>query len=284
MANVRFITAAQNALRVTTGLLPILVNGNGAYAGAPTLLENSPFIMANAMNADRIASLWQMPNSVANEGSNVVWTVDLRTAKTISAAAVQGLIHARGSFIYGANPTAIQVECLPLAAYSALNSDWVTVATIALGTSKAKVRDHGATFTPTSARWWRFRFIGTTFSNGLSVASFVLATSVTDLGFLYARSTETVVTPKSIVEGYGREAFVTVTGGVSRRWSLAYDNTDAATKAVFDALNNEDVSFTFLHPDGSFHECITDGDVFTRDHVWAAPDRYQFVFPMRSLP
>jgi hypothetical protein len=282
MSNVRFILSGSNRGRkiAETSARPILINGNGAYSGAPALVQDSAFPMSNALLPDRVSRIWYTGGpSPANSGQDLIVELDI-AASPVSIAAVGFLglsLTPGGSF-----PTTCDVEYLPGTVYNP-TTGWLVAMSFS-GISSG--RDHIKTFPPISAKFWRFKFIiaGSASGLGFSLASFVVATSPTDLGFLYSRASETIVRPTTVVEGYGRTPVVTRTGLPFRRFVLAYDNNDLTTRQIFDNLGNEPGAFIYLAPDDKPYECIIDGEEFTRDHIWAPPDRFAWTFAMRSLP
>ncbi len=280
MSNVRFIRANQNKARKVspTSTYPKLINGNGAYSGAPALVEDASFPMSNLLDKDRASKVYVSgPNPYNSAGSDLIIEFDIAgSAQSIVAAGMLGFGLVGGSLF----PSQLIVEYLPGTTYQ--TTGWIAdIPILSIG----GVRDVGSVFTARSARFWRFRFpFASGAQDGFTVAGFFLATTVTDLGFLYSRASERIVTPKTTIEGYGRTPTITRTGIPFRRWTLAYDNIDATTKATFDTLNSEASPFIFLAPDDRVYECVTDGEEFERAHVWSPPDRFQFAFPMRSLP
>ena len=286
MANVRFITTGNNkgrkALAATT--YPILINGNGAYSGAPALVQDADFPMSNALLVDRSAAIWVTGPTPDNDPLNSDLIIELHIGPTplsIVAAGVLGFSFGPGTLF----PLSYLIEYLPGATYS--TSGWVSDIP---AVSTQGGRDSGAVFSPRTAKFWRFRFSSAGLgANGFSVGSFFIATTVTDLGFLYSRATETLVQPQLLVEGYGHTPFISHTGLSFRRWALSYDNNDTTTRGLFDNLGYSPVGstpipFVFLSPENGVYECVQDGEEFVREHIWAPPDRWRFTFPMRSLP
>jgi len=140
---------------------------------------------------------------------------------------------------------------------------------------------------PPSSRYWRWKFnFGGSSQAGFSLSGLFLQTAITDLGFLYSGADETRIIPRTVVESYARNPTITRVGPEFRRWSLRYDNNDAALRATFDSLFSYQASqepFIFLTPDGEFYECVWDDESFTRSHIWAPPDRYAMTVALRSL-
>lgn len=281
MGNVRFVQNAGNRGRKTSASAPYprLINGNGAYSGAPALVQDASFPMSNLLDPDRVSHIYVTGPNPANDGVDLIIEFDTGSAPvSIHGVGLLGFRRATGE----AFPNVVYIEYLLGTTYS--TSGWSGAGTTPFSFNEAT--DAGVLFpAPISAKFWRFRITNAAFSAaGFSLSSPFIAQTVTDLGFLYSRASETLVTPKSTVEGYGRMPVITRTGTPYRRWLLEYANNDAAARAVFDALAVSANPFVFIHPDGSFYECVMDGEEFMRDHIWAPPDRFAFVFPMRSLP
>lgn len=279
MGNVRFIRASQNAGRKTSSsgvVYPRLINGSGLYTGAPALVQDSAYPMVNATLPDRHAIIWATTNPVANGGGlDVILEVDFGSSKSVQAIGLLGF----RSFGAAAFPNNLGVEYLPGASYAP--TGWTQLPLITLS---GLVANPFSLITPASARYWRFRFYNAAGGSGFSVGGLLLATGMTDLGFLYSRADDTLVLPKTTVEGYGRVPIVTRTGRTFRRFALEYANIDSATKGTFDILAAETLPFMYVAPDDTVHECILEGEEYLRSHVWSPPDRWAFTFPMRSLP
>lgn len=278
MSNVRFVKATQNAGRksLAASTYPKLINGNGAYTGNLALVQDAAFPMANVLVPDRVSRLWVCPPGLPNIGGVDV-AIDLDIAASPVSIMAAG-VHGFGLLGNGAFPSTCGMEYLPGTTYSA--SGWVQLPTFSLGGTRDPWQIFAA---PISARFWRFRFYFGS-SSGFTVASFMLARSITDLGFLYSGADETLVRPRAIVEGYGRMPIVKSVGLKSRRFSLEYQNIDPATRNVFDGLLDEANPFAYLSPEDRMFECIPEADEFTRRHAWAPPDRHNFTFAMRSMP
>lgn len=280
LSNVRMIRASGNPARkiLATTTFPRLINGNGLYVGAPALVEVAGSPMSNALLVDRFASLWQHSGS-ANIGGDTIFEIDLGSVRSIVAGGILGWTP-----IGTLAATNFGIEYLPGTTYS--TSGWVADIPIT-GLLGDLTRDRGSVFAPRSARYWRFRFYSTIGLSGFFLSSFFLANSVADLGFLYARGDETIVTPKVVVEGYGGVPTITRTGGSAstfRRWALEYQNNSPADRQFFDTLNAETVPFIFLTPEDRVFETVFEGTDFNRANIWNPPDRYSFVVPLRSLP
>lgn len=280
MGNVRFVRQNNNAgrkLPTSSQTFPRITNGNAFYSGAPALVQDASFPMSNALLPDRSASIWVNPAGLTNfNGADTILEIDLGSLKTIYAHGIFGVL----AFTPGAFPSSYFFEYLPgTTTYSTVG--WIQTPV----TSFATRRDAGVVLaSPVSARYVRFKIVAVIQGNGFSLASLVVAQGITDLGFLYARASETIVQPKTVIEGYGRLPTITRTGVPFRRWELQYPNNDRATRDIFDGLMSETVSFTYIDPDDRFWECVVDGEEFMREHIWAPPDRFAFSFLMRSLP
>jgi hypothetical protein len=274
MGNVRFILSNAAGRSATTGTYPRIINGNAAYIGAPALVENGAFTMSNALNSDRHSSIWEHPALASNASGETWLELDTGTPKTISFVAILG-VESVGAF-----PSSCIVEALPGSTY--LTTGWTSLTTINMA------RDNGAVLSsPFVARYWRFRFPLTgAFTSGFSIARVFLGatSSIRDLGFLYTQATETIVKPKTTVEGFGRVPTVTKTGRDFRKWSLQYANNDKTTRDMIAEMTLSESSFVFISPDDQVFECISDGDEHARTHIWAPPDRYAFTAEIRSLP
>lgn len=282
-SNVKFVRFGDNKVRRTFGgggAYPRLTNGNGAYAGAPALVQDPAFPMSNVLYAGRSANIYVWPLSAGpNNGSDVLIEFDLGSIQTIMGAVVLGALAANNTL-----PNVVHVECIPNTnTYS--TSGWVSPAGATNISNITSARDQGRIFdAPFAARYWRFRIVSVTISIGFSIASLALFTAITDLGFLYAGADETRILPRTLVESYSRMPTVTMLGPEYRRWELRYENNDAALRAIFDGLYADRDPFIFLTPDGRWQECIWDTEEFTRTHVWAPPDRYAMTVGLRSLP
>jgi len=280
--NCRFIRVGQNVARRVNlaATFPRIINGNGAYAGAPAIVQDPQFPMSNALLNGRTGAVWVWPASagINDGGSDVLLEIDLGSVKAIGAVGVLGVSNLFGTLF----PNSLMVECIPGATvYS--TTGWVNVlGGLSIGNQNF-LRDFGTTIAPQSARYWRFRWVSASISAGFTVASVVLATTVTDLGFLYSGADETRVRPRTLVEGYDRSPSITYTGPEYRRWEARYDNNDAALRAILDDLFGDSQPFVFLTPDNLWQECVWDTEEFTRSHIWAPPDRYQMVAGFRAL-
>jgi hypothetical protein len=280
MSNVRFITTQQNKGRRTTpaSTFPKLINGNGAYAGAPALVQDPDFPMSNLLDPDRVSAVYVTGPTPANSGSDLIIEFDINSAPlSISAVGILGFVRLAGATF----PNSVAIEYLPGSTYAPV------VGWVAMGSFSMVIgRDGGlVTGSPISARFWRIRFLNASFgAQGFSFSSPFIANAITDLGFLYSRSAEVIVTPKTVVEGYGRTPVITRTGLEFRRWALAYDNNDVTTRDIFDALGASALPFIYLSPEDDVFECVQDGEEFIRNHIWSPGGRHQWVFPMRSLP
>ena len=275
-SNVRFLRSAQNYARRTseTVTTPILINGNGAYSGAPAIVQDAQFPMLNALFSGRTGRVWDTGPTPANFGGDTIFEIDLVSQRAVLAIGVLGIqLHAGGLF-----PQSVAIEYLTGSTYSTIG--W----NASIGTVTAtSVGNGGRIITPVTARFWRFRFPLSSVGTGFRVAGFVLHTTVTDLGFLYSGADETRVLPRTLVEGYSRQATITHVGPEYRRWALRYDNNDATLRSTFDALYSDTEPFVFITPDDAWNECVWDSEEFMRSHVWSPPDRYRLTAELRSL-
>lgn len=282
MGNVRFITSSRNKARKTTSspaVFPKILNGTAALH-APALVQDAAFPMINAMLPDRTSQIWSTgPAPPGNNSADIVLDIDLGTSPpAIACAGILGFSYIGAS---GGFPQTIQVL------YQTSTYDGTAGFAGPVPSSTAiALRDEIILFNaPITARYWRFNFPnaggGTT---GFTLASVFLGLSpTTDLGFLYSGATETIITPESIVEGYGATPTITKTGVPYRRFALTYQNIDQATKDTWEGLYAETYPFIYIDPFDNAWECVMDPE-FPRDHIWALPNRYTFVANMRSLP
>jgi len=279
MGNVRFIKANDNKGRkaIPTAVYPKLINAAGGYTSPPALVQDAAFPMANALLPDRISQIWSTgPSPVSNSGGADIWfDIDLGSAQSISTAGVLGF-----SLIPGGAPFPASCQVFYASSYNG------TFGSSPVPASFTLARDVGMIFTsPTSisARYWRFSFSNATSGNGFTLGSFYLGSSFTDLGFLYAGATETIIQPRSLVEGYGAAPTITRTGLTYRRFTFNYQNIEKTVRDTFDSLLAEPYPFVYIDPFDVPWEVVPDEE-FARDHVWALPNLYTFNFGMRSLP
>lgn len=280
MDNVRFgLAQANKACRLSpSASLPILCNGNDSYPTAPARIEAASGPMENLFSPDRYTT-WDVPAGSYNVGSDVV--VDLK----IGGSTVT--LHAIGFLFYRATTLSFPFNAYfytaATSAYPAAE-DWVLQSQRSLITLRDSV---GMLSAPVSARWLRVRFENTKVGGGFSVGK-LFAGQITDLGFLYARATETVVNPRISVAGYGDQPNIVRVGDPYRRFVLEYENVDPATLAIFRdsilAAAYASMPFLYLSPDGGCYECVTEEQEQGFDHVWSPPARYSFTFRCRSLP
>lgn len=280
MANVRFGLAASNkACRTSpSASYPILCNGNPSYPSAPARVESASGPMENLFSQDRYTT-WGVPAGANNlNGTDVA--VDLRVGGGPVTFDTLAILNYRAlaafpfyAYFYVASTTSYPTS-----------TDWTQIAYSMLIGSRDRVNYLS---TPASSRWLRIRFENTSASSGFSVGKF-FAGAITDLGFLYARATETVVTPRVAISGYGDQPSITKTGDQYRRFLLDYPNVDVETLSVFrDSILSSSYAthpFIYFAPNGYIWECVADEPEQAFDHVWSPPDRFSFSFRFRSLP
>ena len=292
--NVKFLLPQQNRARLHPPNFdtPILINENpGTYTNCPGLAQDSGFPMSNALVPGRNGLVWRCPpltnnwpGGVGGDGTSVLLEIDTGTSISPQAWGVLG--YRAGHSL----PGSVQLWYNAQATYNGGTSNWVQVSpSLTLGVDGVgTLVDKGALIlTPPTARYWRFKFLSVSGSQqGFSISGLFLQTTITDLGFLYSGADETRIVPRTMVESYGRNPTFTKVGPEYRRWSLRYDNNDAALRTTFDSLFSYQASqepFIFLTPDGLFFECVWDDESFTRSHIWAPPDRYAMTVGLRSL-
>lgn len=282
--NVSFLFASSNKARRTPASLtfPRIINGNAAYAGAPELREDAMFPMSNALLSGRTGNVWAWDGTNGSNdpnGYDIILEVDIGNITSISASGMLGCARASGASF----PQGVDVEYLPGVTYDA-TTGWLTYGS---NVSTMVARDSGSVLPPVSARFWRYRLKNAAFGfgqvPGFSVASLVLQPSIVDIGFLYSGASERRIAPRTLVESYDRSPTITKIGNEYRRWSLRYDNNDAALRSTFDQLFSQSNPFVFITPDSEWLECVWDSEDFERSHIWAPPDRYRFTVELRSL-
>jgi hypothetical protein len=286
-SNVKFLLPQTNRGRVHPPNFdnPVLINGDGGYTSPPAIVQDAAFPMTNALSPGRNGLVWRCPPGQTNfsDGTSVVLEVD--TLSNISPLA-WGILGFRGPT---SQPTRVELWYNAQATYNSGVTNWVQATpNITLGQDGVGSRsDRGTLISPPAARYWRFKFISAFGSTqGFQCSGFFLQTAITDIGFLYSGADETRIIPRTVVEAYNRAPTITKVGPEFRRWSLRYDNNDAALRTTFDSLFSyqaQQEPFIFLTPDGEFYECVWDDESFTRSHIWAPPDRYQFTVGLRSL-
>jgi hypothetical protein len=281
MANCRFIRAVSNkARRIIATTFPRVINGIGSYTGAPGVIEDASFPMSNVLTVGRKGNVWVVPDgagSNAPDTTSVLLEIDLGAQWPIAAAGLLGM-----TFNNGSHPTAVYIECIP-------NTNTYNAAGYVRQFSSQPIlspptRDGGAILaSPVTARYWRFFFNNATSGSGFSVAGVVVSLALTDLGFLYSGATETRIRPRSMIESFDESASVTFLGPEFVRWSIQFNNNDAALRTTLDQLYGDVQPFIFITPDLKWQECVWGTEEFSREHIWAPPDRYRFVVELRQL-
>lgn len=292
--NVIFLSPTTNYGRRHLPLqnLPTLINGNPSYTAAPALRQDPQFPMVNALYPGRGALVWasgDSPPSNFEDTTSVVLEID--TGSTQRTPKHWGVL---GYSCRDTNPGSVELQYKLGATYNSGTANWITMpgGAITLGDNNGPgaLRDYGkAIVTPVTARYWRWKFTFAYLSDqgGFQVSGLILQQDEMDLGFLYSGADETRILPRSVVETYADQPYITRKGGEYRRWQLRYDNNDATLRTTLDTLFSQAGArepFIFLTPDGLYFECVWDSDSFTRSHIWAPPDRYRMVAGIRSLP
>jgi len=279
MANCRFIRYTANKARhqTPTSAIPKLINGNVAYSGAAGRIEDPNFPMDNVLDVGRKGNVWYVPPGAGSnypDGTTVALEIDIGSLQSVNAIGVLGFAGAGGF------PQNFNIDAIPgsgtynNAGYVPQNgSNPVTL-----------LRDCGVVLAaPVSARYWRFRFPFSTSSPGYSVSSVVVATTITDLGFLYSEADEQRVRPRSLVEGFDQSPSLTLVGQEYVRWTIQYKNNDAALRTTMDGLYGDSQPFVFITPDNEWQECIWGTEEFSREHIWGIPNRYRMTVELRQL-
>ena len=291
MANCRFIRFNQNKARRVLPLpyqapavFPRIINGNtGVYAGCSPRAEDPAFPMDNALYAGRKGNVWVVPDGTSGnhtDGTSMILEVDLGSLQTIMACGVLGWSNGGG---LGSFPQSVFIDAQPGVSTTAAYS--YGAYTPAFGSAiNTGLRDGGTVFTfSVSSRFWRFRWPSASSGHGFSIASVVVALVPTDIGFLYSGADEQRVRPRAVVESFDQTPTITYVGPEFVRWSIQFNNNDAALRTILDNLYGDTQPFIFLTPDNEWQECIWGTEEFSREHIFAPPDRYRFLVELRQL-
>lgn len=276
MGNTRFVTLAQNAAcRATAALTnPKLANGaGGVYAGAPALVEDPSYPMANILGRDRY-SVWACPAGADNSGGGgEVWVdLDLGSNRTVLAVGILGF-RAVGSF-----PSSMLPSWRNAGSYSATGYT-TDIPAINLGTRNPV----SVLPAPRTARYWRFAFPFASFGDGFRVGKFFLATTITDLGFLYSGAEYPRVTPRVLSQSGGQHPNVKVTGDPYDMPTLQFTNVAQSTKDTLSTLASQSQPFVLIDPFDRARECILASDRHVSSHIWAPPDRWSVSLELREM-
>lgn len=281
MANCRFIRFGNNAARLTgVSTYPRLVNGGG-YTGAPARVEDPNFPMENCFTVGRKGNVWVVPDgspsNYPTDGVSITIELDVGSVKSITAVGLLGF----SLLGNGAYPNTVYIDCIP-------NSPTYNAAGYVVQNGGASIvsgqGDGGAILpAPVFARFWRFRFYYAISGHGFVVAGLILATTITDLGFLYSSADETRVRPRALIESFDQSATLTSIGPEYARWTIQFDNNDAALRTTLDGLYGDREPFIFITPDLEWQECVWATEEFTRSHIWRPPDRYRMTVELRQL-
>lgn len=285
MPNCRFIRYADNKARrlLPTSTNPKILNGSASVTGEAVRMEDVGYPMDNVLVAGRKGSVWVVSDvSVGNgpAGTDLVLEVDLGSVQTVIAAGLIG----QTLFPGGSPPTQCYLDAIVSVPNTYNNANYVTQNGFAAIMAGGLIRDGGVILSASAvARFFRFRWPNHTSGKGLSLASVVLATAITDIGFLYSGADEQRVRPRAITEGYDQSPMVSYVGPEYVRWAIQFNNNDAALRTILDNLYGDRDPFIFLTPDNEWQECVWGTEEFSREHIWAPPDRYRFLVELRQL-
>lgn len=220
-------------------------------AGAPARDETAPFVMDNAVTADRYTP-WQTSATPANP---VDLDIDLGGAKTVTCAAVHGFRQA------GANPMTFTLWSSP---------DHVTWTQQggAAALTNLPARDAGLVIASVLARYWRFEFAD--FGGQFSVGR-VMVGSITDLGFIgapglqFSRGRTRLETP--IPSG---AVVLRDLGDRTASSHLPWQFATSAKMSTLLGIRDQAGSFTFFDADDNVWEVYARGGQVTGQRQWTS--------------
>lgn len=243
MSNSRFLLA---------NLVPAGTLLNGTGGGEPARDETAPFVMENALNADRYTP-WQ---TSATPGGTLDFDIDLGAAKNVACAAVHGFRQA------GFLPMTFGVQSSPD------KITWTPRGSATVALSSLPARDAGSTFTQVAARYWRFEF--TTFAAQFSVGRFALGV-LTDLGAIgapglqFARNRTRLETPLPSGAVVLRDL-----GDPGATFQMPWQYATSAKIATLLSLRDQTGSFTFFDGDDNVWEVYVRGGQVTATRRWTS--------------
>lgn len=230
-----------NTLFALTNYMQTATITNGGGGSSPAREETSPYVMENALTADRM-QFWQ---SAASPTSPFYFDVDLGSARTVTLAALLGF---RAATV--ATVTTVEVFSSSTATYP---RTWTSRGTFSM---TASPRDNGTTFASVSARYWRFALTNTA------------AFTVGRLFLANASDTGRVGLPGGGLSPYrtrneqpliGGGVLIEDVGDPGAEFSFALGPGDATAKGYFDAISAAPGSFVYVTPEGNFYEVYAPG-------------------------
>jgi hypothetical protein len=235
----------------------VLKNGTGG--GAPALVQDAAYPMANLQTADRY-SVWS--TGASPPGPTLVH-YDLGADQSVLFVGILGL---RGVNDAAITPITCDVGKRTAAqGYSGTAADYTDVASFGDGR-----RDLAATITAASGRYWQFEFNALP-STGFSIGKLMLSTALTDLGILYSPGAEVaIIKPQVRTRTPGGAQAATYLGDARRRFTFPYRTVDATLLGTLRTLGTQVDPFVYFDHEGNVYECLADPE-FASQHVWATP-------------
>lgn len=267
----RLLASNQNfGVKLTSSApFPKIINGDGAYSGAPARIEDPDWSLDNAVNWDRKFPA-RVPAAAVNSGSDYSVDIDLGSVKTVWGVGVGGYVKA-GSF-----PTSFIT-------YYKAATPYVATGFSSIGTFSIATDNVAILAAPISARYIRVTFVFSSFGAGFDIGKFYVIANPIDLGFLYAGASYEIVTPQIRTEGFAQQPQVTFTGPAYKRVKLDFRNIDAATLSSIQSLMIDTRPFLLWDPIGGLVMEVLPDESFPFEHVWSPPDRYSFSLSGRQL-
>lgn len=231
--------------------------------GAPARDETSPYVMDNALTADRYTP-WQ---TSAAPGGTLDLEIDLGGAKTINCAAVHGFRQA------GSSPITFIVFSSPD------HVTWTQQGGSAALTN-LPMRDAGIFFGSVTARYWRFEFttFGSQFSVGrVALGSFVDLGAIGAPGLQFTRGRTRLETPIP-----GGAVVLRDLGDPTAGSQLPWQYANPTTLANLIQIRDQTGSFTLFDADDLVWEVYVRGGLVTPTRRWV--NSYDFASELVALP
>jgi hypothetical protein len=287
----RFIRT--NRLITTPGGVATLINGNGAYSGAPAKSETAAYPMTNLLLPDRYA-VWQTGTSPPSPHV-VLW--DLTGASSASGSGdllikMVGILNLHKTAAF---PTSCVVYMrTDSQGWTAFNpGTWTAIATLGLGfeASRAAPRNVGLELSNGAGQNMRFlAFSFNAITNAFTLGNCMASATVSDLGLMYSPGAEYTMRRRRIRERtIGGIPIVTEVGDWGRELSMQFTNIDTSTRdkvrTVFDEGGYEG-PMLLMDPFGALHHYLLLDDALTEVHAFSdgTNDRWNVDVRLELLP